>query len=74
MLNVVLVAIITVLAIPLLRNWRESPVVLPALVALFALGFAGPFVNVTGHVALVAIGLAISMGADAVLPSVTCVT
>jgi hypothetical protein len=32
-------------------------VVLAALVTLFALGFAGPFLNVTGHIALVVIGL-----------------
>ena len=39
--NVVLVAIVTVLAISLLPNQRESSVILPTFVALFALGFAG---------------------------------
>jgi hypothetical protein len=58
--HVALIAIVAVPALALaIRNPREALVVEPGLVALFALGFIGPFVDEVGHIALAAIGLAV---------------
>ena len=61
MQNAVFVVIITILAIPLIFNRHEALLVVPALAALFLLGFAGPFLNLAGHLVLAAIGLAVAM-------------
>jgi hypothetical protein len=59
MQDAILAAIVAVLALPLIFNRREAFVVVPALGALFTLGFIGPFVNVIGHLALAAIALGV---------------
>ncbi len=57
--NMFLGAIVVILAVPLLVNLPEARIAVPALAALFALGFAGPFLNTAEHLTLIVIGLAI---------------
>jgi hypothetical protein len=59
MQNAVFVVIIAILALPLIFNRHEALVVVPALGALFVLGFIGPFLDMYGHIALAVLGLAI---------------